>query len=90
VSPSLIEHAPESLDGADAYVRNLQDRSITYRQVHHAIGDGNFVFVLSEGTVGATSVAHYDLFRVEASRIVEHWDARRDVPASTASGLGIF
>ncbi len=90
VSPTLIEHDPESSDGSDAYVANLQARAITYRQVHHAIGDGNFVFVLSEGAVGATDVAHYDLFRVEASRIVEHWNGRRSVPASTQSGLGIF
>jgi len=46
--------------------------------------------VLSEGSLGATDVALYDLFRVEASRIVEHWDGRRDVPATTQSGLGIF
>lgn len=90
VSPELIEHNPESEDGAEAYVRHLESNAITYRQIHHEIADGNFVFVLSEGSVGETSVALYDLFRVEASRIVEHWDARRDVPATTASGLGVF
>jgi predicted SnoaL-like aldol condensation-catalyzing enzyme len=90
VSPALIEHDPESSDGSDAYVVNLQDRAVTYRQVHHAIGDGNLVFVLSEGAVGATDVAHYDLFRVEDTLIVEHWNGRRNVPASTQSGLGIF
>ena len=90
VSASLLEHDPQSSDGSGAYVGNLQDRSITYRQVHHAIGDGNFVFVLSEGAVGVTDVAHYDLFRLEDSLIVEHWNARRNVPATTQSGLGIF
>lgn len=91
VSPDLIEHDPESRDGAAAFVENLQARGITYRRVHHDIADGNFVFVMSEGAVGATDVAHYDLFRVQSARIVEHWNGRRDVPAApTASGLPIF
>jgi predicted SnoaL-like aldol condensation-catalyzing enzyme len=90
MSPDLIEHSPESADGSAAYVQHLQDRAIRYREVRHEIADGNFVFVLSEGAVGDTDVAHYDLFRVEGSRIVEHWDGRREVPATTQSGLGIF
>jgi predicted SnoaL-like aldol condensation-catalyzing enzyme len=90
MSPALIEHAPDGSDGSDAYVQSLQSRGVAYRRVHRSIGDGNFVFVLSEGDIGATAVAHYDLFRIDAGLIVEHWDARRDVPASTASGLGIF
>jgi len=90
VSSDLIEHDPESQDGSAAFVQNLQDRAITYRQVHHDIADGNFVFVMSEGAVGPTDVAHYDLFRVEDGLIVEHWNGRRDVPLTTASGLPIF
>lgn len=91
ISPTLIEHDPQSSDGADAYFANLQTRQLTYSTVHHEIADGNFVFVLSEGTVGTTAVAHYDLFRVEGDRIVEHWNGRRDVPTTpTQSGLGIF
>jgi predicted SnoaL-like aldol condensation-catalyzing enzyme len=58
--------------------------------VHHVIADGNLVFTLSEGKLGGSAYAFYDLFRVEAGAIVEHWDSRRKVPASTASGLGIF
>jgi predicted SnoaL-like aldol condensation-catalyzing enzyme len=90
LSPDLIEHDPESQDGSAAFVQNLQTRAITYRQVHHDIADGNFVFVISEGAVGPTDVAHYDLFRVEDGIIAEHWSGRRDVPATTASGLPIF
>ncbi|MET0413002.1 MAG: nuclear transport factor 2 family protein [Polyangiaceae bacterium] len=90
LSPTLVEHDPQSSDGADAYGANLQARQVTYRAVRREIADGNFVFVLSEGAVGNTDVAHYDLFRVEGDRIVEHWNGRRDVPATTQSGLGIF
>ena len=90
LSPDLIEHDPDSTDGSAAFAQNLQARAITYQQVHHDIADGNFVFVLSEGTLGATPVAHYDLYRLANNQIVEHWIARRPVPATTASGLPIF
>lgn len=68
----------------------LQDNAVRYREIHRVIGDGNFVFTLSEGSVQGVEVAHYDLFRVDSGRIVEHWDGRRNVPATTASGLGLF
>ncbi len=29
---------------------------------------------MSEGSFGTVPTAYYDLFRVEAGRIVEHWD----------------
>jgi predicted SnoaL-like aldol condensation-catalyzing enzyme len=90
VSTTLIEHDPDGSDGADAYLASVRSRAFTYTAVRHQIADGNFVFVMSEGAVGATAVAHYDLFRVEGDRIVEHWNGRRDVPATTQSGLGIF
>ena len=80
----------EEEDGSAAFVQNLQTRAITYRQVHHDIADGNFVFAISEGAIGPTDVAHYDLFRIDQGLIVEHWNARRDVPETTASGLPIF
>ncbi len=90
MSPDLIEHSPEGADGSAAFSQRLREQLITYRQIRHRIADGNFIFVLSEGSAGGVDVAHYDLFRVEASRIVEHWDGRREVPAATQSGLGIF
>ena len=45
---------------------------------------------LSEGTREGTPYGFYDLFRLENGKIAEHWDSRRVVPNSTASGLGIF
>jgi len=90
VSADLIEHNPDSSDGLAAYIAYQQSQALAYRQVHHSIADGDFVFVLSEGSVAGADVAHYDLFRVAGEQIVEHWDGRRAVPQTTASGLGIF
>jgi predicted SnoaL-like aldol condensation-catalyzing enzyme len=63
---------------------------ISYAKVHHLIADGNFVFALSEGTLDGKPYGFYDLFRLADGKLAEHWDSRRAVPASTASGLGIF
>jgi predicted SnoaL-like aldol condensation-catalyzing enzyme len=87
---SFVEHRASSGNGAAAFLDYVTKDSISYTKVHHVIADGNFVFTLSEGKLGSKSYGFYDLFRIEAGAIVEHWDSRRSVPASTASGLPIF
>jgi predicted SnoaL-like aldol condensation-catalyzing enzyme len=44
------------------------------------VADGNFVLVLSEGDLPSGLTALYDLFRVEAGKIVEHWDVLTPIP----------
>lgn len=77
LSPTYVDHrAPND--------------TITLAQVHHVVANGNFVFTLSEGQLGASPHAFYDLFRVADGKLVERWDSKRVVPDSTASGLPIF
>jgi predicted SnoaL-like aldol condensation-catalyzing enzyme len=64
--------------------------TLTYTKVHHVVADGSLVFALSEGTLDGKPYGFYDLFRLEGGKLAEHWDSRRAVPATTASGLGIF
>jgi predicted SnoaL-like aldol condensation-catalyzing enzyme len=78
------------VDHRSGYLDDIESGTISYSQVHHVIADGNFVFTLSEGELNGTAYGFYDLFRLEAGQIAEHWDSRRVVPGSTASGLGIF
>jgi predicted SnoaL-like aldol condensation-catalyzing enzyme len=87
---SFVEHRASSASGPAAFLDYVTKDSVSYTKVHHVIADGNFVFTLSEGKLGSKSYGFYDLFRLEAGAIVEHWDSRRSVPASTASGLPIF
>ena len=90
LSPSFVEHRSSSASGPNAFVDYVTKGNVGYTKVHHVIADGNYVFTLSEGKLGSAQYGFYDLFRLEAGAIVEHWDSRRAVPASTASGLGIF
>ena len=48
---------------------------------HRILGEGNFVLSVSEGEFAGKHVAFYDLFRVEAGKIAEHWDTIEVMPA---------
>jgi predicted SnoaL-like aldol condensation-catalyzing enzyme len=90
LTSNFIEHRTPTASGPTALLDYLTAESITYTKVHHVIADGSFVFTLSEGARDGTPHGFYDLFRLESGQIVEHWDSRRAVPSSSASGLGIF
>ena len=87
---SLVVRRAPTRSGASAFADYLAASQIRYSRLHHIIADGNFVFVLAEGTLNGRAYGFYDLFRLENGLIVEHWDSRRVVPSSTASGLSIF
>jgi predicted SnoaL-like aldol condensation-catalyzing enzyme len=36
---------------------------------------------VSEGEFGGKHVAFYDLYRVQAGKIAEHWDTMQEIPA---------
>jgi predicted SnoaL-like aldol condensation-catalyzing enzyme len=90
LSATYVEHHGMGATGPAAFAAFLEAESVSYARVHHVIADGNYVFALSEGARGAVAYGFYDLFRVEAGKLAEHWDSRRAVPSSTMSGLGIF
>jgi len=48
------------------------------------LGQGNFVLVMSGIKYEGKDAAVYDLFRVEAGKIVEHWDVLELVPPKSA------
>lgn len=52
-----------------------------YDHIHKVLGEGNFVLVVSEGSVGGKPTAFYDLFRVEKGVLAEHWDTIETIPA---------
>ncbi len=82
--------AADYVEHRSGFLEDIGSGAISYSEVHHVIADSNFVFTLSEGNLDGAAYGLYDLFRLEGGQIVEHWDSRRVVPATTASGLGIF
>ncbi len=80
-----IQHNPQVADGLSGLGSALQamaEAGVTmrYDQVHQVLGEGNFVLVLSEGSFAGQPVAFYDLFRVQAGKIAEHWDVIEPIP----------
>lgn len=83
-----VQHNPMIGDGLRALGEGLaafaaQGTAIVYRRVHRVLAEGDLVLVVSEGTMGGTPTAYYDLFRVEAGKIAEHWDVIQAIPPRT-------
>lgn len=76
---NYIQHNPAIADGLSGLGAALeamakQGIAMKYDHLHKVLGEGNFVLTVSEGSFGGQNVTFYDLFRVEAGKIAEHWD----------------
>lgn len=85
---SYIQHNPQIADGVSGLGQALQfmaEHGITmkYDRIHKVLGEGNFVLVVSEGSFSEQPTSFYDLFRVEAGKIAEHWDVLEPIPPET-------
>lgn len=65
-------------------------QEMAYTETHLVVAEGNFVFAASEGTIGETTTAFFDLFRVKNGLVVEHWDTVSEIPADMSHDNGKF
>ena len=82
---NYIQHNPGIADGvsgllAAAGALAQAGVEVKYETIHLLLGEGNFVFVASEGSLGGTPTAFFDLFRVENGKLAEHWDTVAAIP----------
>ena len=80
-----VQHNPEIADGLSGLGAALEamakaGMTMKYDRVHQVLGEGNFVLVMSEGQFNGKHVAFYDMFRVDAGKIAEHWDTIEAIP----------
>lgn len=83
---NYIQHNTNIADGLSGLASAFetmanQGISMVYTESHIILGEGNFVLSVSEGTFADVTTSFYDLFRVENSKIVEHWDVIETIPA---------
>ena len=90
------QHNPTAADGPDglkAFIQFLRDNfPQSHSEIVQAFADGDFVIlhvhsIRSPGTAGRAIV---DIFKLDHGKVVEHWDAVQDIPASSANANGMF
>ncbi len=91
------QHNPaiaDGLSGLGAALEAMAKAGVTmkYTCIHTVLGEGNFVLVVSEGEFAGKHSSFYDLFRVNAGKIAEHWDVIETIPpvAEHKNGNGKF
>ncbi len=82
---NYIQHNPQigdGLSGLGAALEGMAKQGITmkYDKTHKILGEGNFVLAVSEGSFAGCHTSFYDLFRLENSKIAEHWDTIETIP----------
>ncbi|PSW06766.1 nuclear transport factor 2 family protein [Photobacterium lipolyticum] len=86
---NYLQHNTNIADGLSGLGKALEEMAkqgikMVYTQNHIVLGEGNFVLSISEGSFAGEHVSFYDLFRIENSKIVEHWDTIEPIPAKDA------
>ena len=85
-SEEYSQHNPQIKDGLSGIVDAVQyltsqNNMFKYTKIHKVLGEGNFVLTVSEGEWnGGKKHVFYDLFRMKAGKIVEHWDVIQAIP----------
>jgi len=82
---TYTQHNPQIGDGLSGLGAALgefakQGIVMSYDRIHRVLGEGNFVLVVSEGSLAGNHSSFYDLFRVADGKIAEHWDTIETVP----------
>ena len=91
-----VQHNPNAKDGPEGlkgYIDFLRAKfPAQHNTFKQAFADGDYVIlhvhrVQVPGTPGSAIV---DIFKLEKSKVVEHWDVIQDIPASSANANGMF
>ena len=80
-----VQHTPGVADGLTGLAAAMQQRAkagvaVRYDRIHAVLGEGDFVLVVSEGSISGQPTSFYDLVRIENGKIAEHWDVVETIP----------
>jgi len=96
VNKNLIQHDPYLGDGAaamtDFFVPYYEQHPQASAEIKRVVSEGDIVVVhaLWKETPEDTGQAMVDIFRVENSKIVEHWNVSQDIPENPANKNTMF
>jgi len=83
---NYTEHDPAVIgtgNALDGYLLTDPNRGI---KIHRVIAEGDFVMVQSQFKRGGNGFVFYQIFRVEAGKIAEHWSVEQAVPEGVEVG----
>ena len=77
-----LQHNPDVGDGLDQFMAlwNQPNRPLSYQENFMTVAEGNFVATLNRARWEGQDLCQVDIFRIEAGKIVEHWDNSEPVP----------
>jgi predicted SnoaL-like aldol condensation-catalyzing enzyme len=83
-----IQHTPQVADGLSGLLAAMQQMAqagiaVRYDRLHKVLGEGDFVLVISEGSIAGQPTSFYDLVRIEDGKIAEHWDVVETIPPAS-------
>ena len=88
----MVRHEPGVSDGVQEFLDDvkllMQHRTID--RIKLLLGQGDFVFLVAEGTHEGAPCLYIDLYRIESLKIVEHWGFPQPVPSTSRNGNGII
>ncbi len=96
IGPNYRQHNPGSADGSEALIQTMKWFTQTFPELRmdtkRVIAEGNYVvihshLILKPGDRGSAVV---EIFRLENSKIVEHWDVAQEVPETSANNNTMF
>ncbi len=82
---TYMEHNPkmgDDLAGLRTILANddmANSVPVNYRKCHRILAEGNFVLSVCEGDANEMYSSFFDLYRLVAGKIVEHWDTRETI-----------
>lgn len=94
IGDNYIQHNPGVADGKEALKAVLKvwfkDAPKEKIDIQHIGADGNFVYIHTKSRQGNKTISVMDIFRIDGSKIVEHWDVMQEVPAKAANDHPMF
>lgn len=95
IHEGFVQHSPDAPSGRDAYLAHLEEAAFNGGScdLKLVIADGDYVAVhhhLRLRGDDGPGLAVVDLWRLEAGKLVEHWDVEQPVPEPSRVPNGMF
>ena len=87
----MVRHEPGVSDGVQEFLDDVQVlmQHRTIDRIKLLLGQGDFVFLVAEGTHKGKNCLYIDLYRIESLKIVEHCGFPQPVPETSRNSNGI-